>query len=153
MPVDFDRLRHELNTPAGVVDLRTAVVRAHTNDDLFRHCTNCAPDLAAAPYYFLRFLESIFRRDTPEQTEATVCYVQNPLGYCLTGEINEQVFAFFFGSGCNGKSALLDLVLSIMGDYAIKLPAEVLMLSRCERHPTEIAQLNGVRLAVSNEIA
>jgi putative DNA primase/helicase len=40
----------------------------------------------------------------------------------------------------------------IMGTYALKLPTTALMASRNERHPTELAQLHGKRLAVSNEL-
>jgi putative DNA primase/helicase len=40
-----------------------------------------------------------------------------------------------------------------MGDYALKVPSSVLMMQRGERHPTEVAQLCGVRLAVANEVS
>jgi putative DNA primase/helicase len=150
---EFDRHRWELNTPGGVVDLRAGVMRPHSPDDLFTHSTNVAPDFAAQPTRWLAFLRQVFKRDSTADTDEMVEYVRRLRGYCLTGEVDEQVFAFFSGTGANGKSTLLDTVLAIMGDYALKLPAETLMQSRGDRHPTEIAQLAGVRLAVSNEVA
>jgi putative DNA primase/helicase len=79
-------------------------------------------------------------------------FMQVALGYCLTGERREQVLFFWHGSGANGKSTLLDLVQWIFDSYALKLPAAALMVSRNERHPTELAQLRGKRLAISSEL-
>jgi putative DNA primase/helicase len=74
------------------------------------------------------------------------------LGYCLTGSNREQKLFFFHGKGSNGKSTLLDLVEWLMGDYSLKLPASVLMQTKLSSHPTELAQLQGRRLASSSEI-
>jgi putative DNA primase/helicase len=151
-PADFDRHRFELNTPDGVVDLRTGTIRNRARDELFLHSTAVVPD-ESVPTEFLRFLDSVFRRDTPEATAEVVGFMQRLLGYCLTGEVSEQVFAFLYGVGANGKSTLLDAIAYAMGDYAIRCPGEMLMLSRGDRHPTEIAQLAGVRLAIANEVS
>lgn len=40
----------------------------------------------------------------------------------------------------------------LAGTYGIKLPAAALMQAKTERHPTELAQLRGKRLAVSSEL-
>jgi putative DNA primase/helicase len=73
-------------------------------------------------------------------------------GYCLSGDRREQKLFFAHGQGSNGKSTLLDILMWMMGSYALKLPTTALMASRNERHPTELAQLHGKRLAVSNEL-
>jgi putative DNA primase/helicase len=39
-----------------------------------------------------------------------------------------------------------------MGDYALTIGTEMLMVSTSDRHPTEVARLRGVRLAVGSEI-
>lgn len=59
---------------------------------------------------------------------------------------------FWIGHGRNGKNTLGDLVQDAMGDYAQKVPTSTLMAKRNEGHPTEIANLLGVRLALSSEI-
>lgn len=42
-------------------------------------------------------------------------------------------------------------IQAVMGDYSQTIPVEALMVTRNERHPTEIARLRGVRLAVGSE--
>jgi putative DNA primase/helicase len=59
---------------------------------------------------------------------------------------------FWIGDGRNGKNTLGDLVLDALGDYARKVPASTLMAKQHEGHPTEIANLKVIRLAMSSEI-
>ncbi len=49
------------------------------------------------------------------------------MGYCLTGSVEEQMFLFLHGSGFDGKSVLVDLLAWMLGDYARKIPTEMLM--------------------------
>jgi P4 family phage/plasmid primase-like protien len=42
--------------------------------------------------------------------------------------------------------------MNILGDYARKIPARILMNNKNDGHPTEIAQLWGARLAVGSEV-
>ena len=135
-----------LNSPAWIIDLRTGLVRPHDRD-LVTHITAVYPTPGGSCAHWIRFLQDVFEGDSD-----VITFMRRFLGYCLTGLTREHLIAFLFGGGANGKSTLLDLVLWIMGDYALKLPASVLMAQRGERHPTEVAQLCGVRLAISNEI-
>ena len=60
---------------------------------------------------------------------------------------------FWFGPGRNGKNTLGDLVGEILGDFAKQVPVQTLMADEHgSRHPTEIANLRGLRLAISSEI-
>jgi putative DNA primase/helicase len=145
-PDAFDRDVLELNTPAGLVDLRTGQLRSHDRD-LVTRCAAVAPDRDAGCPTWHRFLGDVFA-----QSDEAIGFMRRFLGYCLTGYTREHVLGFFFGDGGNGKSTLLDFLLWLCGDYARKLPASLLMAQRGERHPTEIAQLQGVRLAVSSEL-
>lgn len=135
-----------INTPGGIVDLQTGKIRPTRHSDLVTRITEVAPDKIPAPNW-LRFLESVFAGDSQ-----VIDFLQVLLGYCLTGSTREQKLFFFFGKGSNGKSTLLDLVEWLLGDYSIKLPASVLMQSKHTSHPTELAQLQGRRLATSSEI-
>jgi putative DNA primase/helicase len=78
-------------------------------------------------------------------------YLQRAAGYCLTGDIKEHVLFFLYGTGANGKSVFIKTLLGIWGDYACTVPTEVLMESNFDRHPTELARLQGVRLAMASE--
>jgi P4 family phage/plasmid primase-like protien len=82
------------------------------------------------------------RDDNPTQSWAVVTILL----------IVANVLAFFYGTGGNGKNTLMDFVLHIVGDYGKPISTATLMEARGERHPTDIANLLGVRLAVSNEV-
>jgi putative DNA primase/helicase len=79
-------------------------------------------------------------------------YLQRMAGYCLTGEVKEHVLFFFHGTGANGKSVFEGTLVDIWGDYACTIGTDMLMVSKNDRHPTEVARLRGVRLAVGSEI-
>lgn len=143
---DLDADPMALNTPAGIVDLRSGEVHPHDRD-LVTKQTAVAPDFLAPCPTWIGFLEDVFIGDRD-----LIAFVRRFLGYVLTGDTREHVFAFCFGDGANGKSTLLDLLIWLLADYALKLPATVLMAQRGERHPTELAQLRGVRLAVASEL-
>jgi len=67
---------------------------------------------------FQAFLERI--QPLPEMRR----FLQRWFGYSMTGLTNEQKFAFFYGSGANGKSVLVDLMAKLMGDYAASAKIE-----------------------------
>ena len=73
-------------------------------------------------------------------------------GYSLTGSVDEQVAIFLFGSGANGKSTFLRVLQDLLGrDFAIQAAHGMLMSSSNRAHPTEVADLFGVRVAVASE--
>ncbi len=67
-----------LNTPGGVVDLKTGVIRPHQLDDYCTKITAAAPE-GECPQW-MAFLDQIFDNDYE-----IIYYIQNVLGYCLTG--------------------------------------------------------------------
>jgi len=152
VPADFDTLPYELNTPHGVIDLRYGTMRRRAVDDLFMHCTAVAPDSRGiAGTVFAEFLTDIACNDT-----ALVGFLQTMLGATLfaSSALEDHWLAFLVGSGRNGKGTLIEKCAGrAMGTYARRIPAEVLLADdRGTRHPTEIANLVGARLAYASEI-
>jgi putative DNA primase/helicase len=144
----FDRDPWVLNTPGGLVNLRLGVVRDAVREDYCTRSTAVALDEHGEHPAFDQFLDDVTCGD-PELVD----WLQVFLGMMLTGDTSMHVLPMFIGSGRNGKSTLADLVLRIMGDYAAKIPSSVLMTDRHgNRHPTEIAQLMGIRLALASEV-
>lgn len=135
-----------LNTPDGIVDLKTGTMRPRARD-LVTRAARVSPDFEAACPTWLRFLGSVCAGD-----QAMVDFMQRMLGYMLTGDRREQKLFFVWGKGSNGKSTLGELLLWLLGGYGLKLSSSVLMQSPHDRHPTELAQLHGVRAAVSSEL-
>lgn len=134
-----------LNTPQGIVDLRTGQLRAR-GIEYVTQATRVAPVTGACPTW-IRFLDAVFLGDRD-----LIEFMQRSIGYWITGDRREQVIHFLYGLGANGKSVLTEFVQWLCGSYTLKLPASVLMQSKTDRHPTELAQLRGKRLAVSSEL-
>jgi len=143
---EFDRDNYLLNTPGGTFDLRTNTLRQHDPDDCISLCTAATPSPEGGAA-FHKFLDEITLSDR-ELAE----FLQVSLGACLSGAVECHWMLFWIGQGRNGKNTLGDLVQDAMGDYARKVPTSTLMAKAHEGHPTEIANLQGVRLALSSEI-
>jgi putative DNA primase/helicase len=78
-------------------------------------------------------------------------FLQQFAGYCLTGLTSEQVLAFLYGPGGNGKSVLVNTLHRVMGDYAKVAGITTFTTSANERHPEELASLAGARLVSASE--
>ncbi|CAL9674915.1 hypothetical protein SUDANB15_07685 (plasmid) [Streptomyces sp. enrichment culture] len=141
---------HALCTPEGIVDLRTGRIRPAAPDrDFHSRSTTVAPREMPTPRWH-RFLADTFGEDG-EGVEM-VRFLQLLLGYSITGDVGGQVMPFLFGSGKNGKSVLLDVLLKLLGDYADAAPPGFLMVRSYEGHPTDLAELHGRRVIVCSEV-
>jgi putative DNA primase/helicase len=133
-----------LNTPGGVVDLHTGILRDAKREDYFTKCTAAIPG-EECPLW-LAFLNRI----TGGQVELQQ-FIQRMCGYILTGTTREHALFFLHGTGANGKSVFINTLSDAMGDYAKTAPIEAFIASSSEHHPTDIAGLQGARLVTSVE--
>jgi P4 family phage/plasmid primase-like protien len=135
-----------LNTPGGVVDLRTGVLRAAKREDYCTKVTAVAPGECAECPQWMAFLDRI----TAGQVELQQ-FMQRMCGYTLTGTTREHALFFLYGTGANGKSVFLNTISSIMGDYVRAAPVEAFIASPTQSHPTDLAGLQGARLVTAVE--
>jgi putative DNA primase/helicase len=135
-----------LNTPGGTINLQTGKMQKHNPAHYITKMTRYSPTKADCPK-FKRFLADIFLSD-----QVMIDFIQVALGYCLTGIIREQVFFFAHGGGKNGKSTLFDVIEEIVESYGNNLAATALMSQRSSQHSTDIAMLEGVRVAFTTEL-
>jgi len=133
-----------LNTPGGVVDLRTGVMREHRSDDFMTNITAVEPG-GTCPTW-LTFLDRITSHDTELQA-----FLQRAAGYSLTGSIKEHSLFFGFGTGANGKGTFLNTVAGIMGGYVVVADMTTFTASPTDRHPADLAMLRGARLVTAQE--
>lgn len=140
----FDTHLDELNTPAGIINLRTGELMPHAPTRMHTKQTTVAP--AGTSPTWERFLATTFNHD-----QALTGYMQRLAGYSATGLQREHVFAFAYGTGGNGKSVYYDALTGALGDYAATLPAGFLMRKPFQEHATELARLNGKRFVVGSE--
>jgi len=133
-----------LNTPGGVVDLRTGRLRAHDRADRMTKITTATPGGDCPTWR--RFLAEVTGGDADLQA-----YLQRVSGYCLTGSTQEHALFFLYGTGANGKSVFVNTLATILGDYAASAPMDTFMETRSDRHPTDMAGLRGARFVSSIE--
>ncbi|PHQ68332.1 MAG: hypothetical protein COB97_09955 [Paracoccus sp.] len=144
----FDADLFTLGTPGGTVDLRTGEVRRACREDMISRMTSVAPsEPGTHPERWERFLDETF-----DGNRQVIAFMQRAAGYALTGSTVEHKLLFLFGSGRNGKSVFLNTLLDIWGTYGRRVAATTFLSSQTERHPTDIAGLQGARLAIASEL-
>ncbi|ARQ95510.1 DNA polymerase/primase [Mycobacterium phage Shandong1] len=143
---DLDAEPYELNTPSGVVDLKTGHLLPHTSESWHTKITGAGYNPASVAPKWQQFLAGTFGDDVE-----LIGYVQRLAGLAAIGRVTHHVMPFLFGGGSNGKSVLMDVMSTVLGDYAITAPANFLLAGR-DRHETEIARLHGARMVVCSEI-
>ncbi len=135
-----------LNTPTGLVDLRTGEVCPHRADHFVTKLTGAAPDKTCPIVTWLKFLDRVCGGDTE-----LIAFLRRMAGYALTGATSEHALFFLYGTGANGKSTFLNALTAALGDYHKTSPIETFTASASDRHPTDLAGLRGARLVTSVE--
>jgi putative DNA primase/helicase len=145
-PEELDKDPWLLNCINGTVDLRTGKRRPHCKDDLI---TRLAPvvhsERCEAPLWE-SFVHEIMGGD-----KELVGYLRRLCGYWLSGSTREHILPILHGGGANGKSVFLSTLETMLGDYAMHAPPDLLLVKRHESHPTERADLFGKRLVTCVE--
>jgi putative DNA primase/helicase len=133
-----------LNTPGGVVDLRTGQMRDHRPEDYLTKCTSVTPG-GECPRYD-QFMVEVTGGNVEMQR-----YINRVDGLSLTGDTSEQVFFFHHGEGQNGKGTKQRVVAGILNDYYQSAAFETFTANDHPRHETELAMLRGARVVLVSE--
>lgn len=157
----WDASPHLLGVPNGVVDLRTGVLRDGLPEDRITKQTSVEFDPNAVCPRWERLICEVLDPNRPGieppledelADEEMAAYMQRLLGYSLTGESREAIVVIIMGDGSNGKTVVLRFTRSVLGDYALEFEPTVLKQTRHDRHSTEVAILEGARLATCEEL-
>jgi len=143
----FDANAYLLNTPSGVVDLRTGDLGPHDKSLRLTHITNTpyVPDADMREWE-----EFVLWCCSGDEEQAH--WLQVTLGQSLIGMVEEQIVLFMFGPGKNGKSQLTEAIRLTLGDYGLESTAELLTAKGKDQLHTEmIASLHGKRLVMCPE--
>lgn len=138
----------KLNTPGGVVDLKSGLILPSAREFFMTKITRGNPKAPARPTRWLQFLSEITAGDLDLQG-----YLARVAGYSLTGSTEEHALFFFYGTGANGKSVFLSTLSYILGDYSHTAGSETFLESHQSGHPTDIAALRGARAVIASEVA
>lgn len=148
LPSQLDRYKAALNTPGGVIDLKSGALAPHDPKNYFTKITAVEYSENADCPRWTAFLDDIFGGD-----KDLIRYVQKAVGYSLTGATSEQCAFFLYGTGRNGKSTFIDIIRDIFGDYAANIQPETIMVrsNQSTAINSDIARLKGARLVTSVE--
>ncbi len=144
LPAQFDADPWILNTPTGVIDLKTGELRSARRDDYASKCTAVGPD-GECPTW-MRFLETTTDGDKELQS-----YLQRMAGYCLTGSTAEHVFFFVYGTGGNGKGTFINQIDWLLNSYSRVAQMETFTEQKFAKHSAEIAYFQGSRMVTAQE--
>lgn len=139
-PDDLDADPFAFVAANGVLDLRTLELAPHDPERLVTRRSAIAWDPDAACPQWEAFLHRIMGGDTD-----LIAWLQCAVGYSLTADTSEQAIFFCSGTGANGKSTMLEVIRALVGDYGQQAPSELLMLSKSDKVPNELARLRGAR--------
>lgn len=140
---EFDTDPALLNTPTGVVDLRSGEVMAHDPARMITKVTR-APYVPGAEAPALKAALDALPDDVPD-------WLQIMLGEAITGHSGERM-VLLTGGGRNGKTLLMGSIYRALGGYAAKVPNTLLLRSRVAGQATpERMTLRGIRLAYMEE--
>jgi P4 family phage/plasmid primase-like protien len=144
-PDELDADPRLLNAPNGTIDLRTGALREHRREDLITKSVGCAYDPAAEAPVWAATLERALPSDALRR------FFKKLAGYALSGDVSEHILAVLYGTGANGKSTILNALLAAARDYGMQAAPDLLVAKKGS-HPTEVADLFGMRLVASIEV-
>jgi putative DNA primase/helicase len=143
----LDSKRMLFNVQNGTINLSDGTLQPHAAENLITKISAAHYSADATAPKFKSFLNTIF-----DSNSNLIQYIARCAGLFLTGLTNEQILFFWFGTGANGKSVLINVLLMLLKDYAMKAPANMLMLDKGNSIPNDVARLRGSRLVICSEI-
>lgn len=147
----LDSKCHLVGFDNGVYDLELKEFREGRPEDYISFSTGCNYNLYDAHHPFAKQMQTFVSQVlTKEHIKE---YVLLLLSSFLNGNIREERFHIWTGSGSNGKSKLIDLFEQSFGDYCCKFPVTLLTQKRgaSSAATPEIARSKGKRFAVLQE--
>ena len=141
-----------IGCPNGVVCLKTGELRQGKPDDYIKTVANTEWAGIGTPCpAWERFLSEVFDGDTE-----IITYIQTLLGYGLIGDTPLHIIPILWGRGRNGKGTLLEIVKHILGPYAFKAEAEMLLDQKSAKapnaHNSGVLALQGKRIVWTSEV-
>lgn len=143
---DWDKKANLVGVKNGVVDLFTAAyVKPDQSQRITRHIPYEA-DLSATAPLWDKTINDIFNRDTELCT-----FIQQAVGYSISGDMREQVLFCLCGPGSNGKSTFLDTVSAILGPYTYTMPFSTIDKMTRSNISNDVASIMNHRFVISSE--
>ena len=148
MPDDFDKNDFSFNVANGTLDLKSLELQIPKKAENISKLSDFYYTPGAKCPMFLAYLDRIFRSNPHK--EEIIKFLQRAVGYTLTGSTQEQCLFLLYGSGANGKSVFLDILLELMGEYGTTTQSKTFTTDRGQIS-NDVAALSGKRLVCASE--
>ena len=145
-PHELDANLWLLNCQNGILDLTTGKLEPHRQDALLTKLCSVAYDPQATCPTWLAFLDRIMAGN-----QNLIAFLQRAAGYALTGATMEQCLFMLYGTGGNGKSVFLNILKSLLADYAQQATFDTFLHKDKDSVPNDIARMAGTRLVIAIE--
>jgi|GEM_PF-1451537 len=142
---DWDKNKMFLQFDNGLMKMDTMIFRPGTPEDMISQSTGFDYDLKATCPTWEKAIGEIL-----DGNSGLISFLQRAIGYSLTGDITQQCFFLLYGSGANGKSVILEVLRSLLGDFSADSPFSTFEFNRGAQS-NDLARLNAARLVTSAE--
>lgn len=145
LPIEnLDASPFDLNTPGGIIDLKTGIVYSHKPDAFCTKMTSVSPSVCGKEMWD-ECLDMVAQGDAEFKA-----FLQTAAGAIAIGKVYHEALIIAFGDGANGKSTVFNTIYEVLGDYAGKIPAEALT-TRAKNAKVDLAELLGKRFILASE--
>lgn len=148
---DFDKDVYLINCKNGTVDLRNYTLHPHTPTDYITQMANVTFVPGARSLLWEQHIATIMDGDMQKAE-----FLQKTIGYALTGSNKYACMMILYGpSSRNGKSATVDTINKMLGDYGGVADPETFAQKRYANssgHNDGLAQLVGKRFVSVPEV-
>ena len=135
----------DLNTPTGIVDLRSGRIRPHEREAYCSRITNAGPGERGAEMW-LEFLRTVTCGDGGVQG-----FLRLVAGMALIGAVYHEGIIIAHGGGRNGKSTFFNALGDVLGSYTGSIDIRTLTTDRSNKGAA-LATLRGKRLVITGEL-
>lgn len=135
----------DLNTPAGIVNLRDGSLRPHDRKAYCSQITETAPERGGEKLWS-GFLDLVTCGDGGLRG-----FLQTVAGMALIGAVYHEGIVMAYGGGRNGKSTFFNALGRVVGDYAGSIDIQTITTDRGNKMAS-LATLRGKRLVVTGEL-
>jgi len=149
IPISIEELDNNpylFNCKNGIVNLKSGSFNPHMKEDYITKQNNVKYNPEAACPIWNNFLKIIMNNN-----QYMIGYLQQIVGYSLTGDTKEQCMFIFTGTGANGKSTFLETVKSLMTEYSASASTSTFMQKQFASIPNDLAALKGKRIVSTSE--
>ena len=148
----LDSTSYLLSVKNGVIDLKTGKLRPRRREDLLSFALETEYNPHCDTTECEKFVRGLMLNQEGKQDDELYTYIKKTLGYCITGEMNEEIIFIFCGEAGAGKGTLLTRMDNVFERYLGNHDIDVFMdKSKKNSTTSAIAQMKGQRMVLMSE--